>query len=308
MREPGFYLLLLPALILGALAPRAATGLTPIESADLSPDVTVVLDGQTISDEDVASDDVVTNVVTQIALGSLPGASDVVAYHGLANGDRLLSFDVTVSLPGAVTARPGDVVRYDGASYTIEFDALAESVPAGAHTDAVSVNTAGNLVLSFDITVSLSGGTFDDEDLVEFDGVGFSSFFDGSAAGLDSALDVDGAHVFPGTDHLGLSFDTSGSIGGVSFDDEDVLEYDPGGSTWEMAWDTSAERAGWATNADINAVRLVPEPGQLLMLTAGAGLLAWLRRRRVVQAAPASGRGQTHGIHASVDGSRWPEG
>jgi hypothetical protein len=255
-------------------------GLTPIDSADLSPDSTVVLDGQTISDEDVASDDIVSATITPLGLGALPNASDVIAYHGLDNGDRLLAFDVTVALPGGVTAFKGDVVRYDGANYTIEFDASAEAVPAGVHVDAVSQNTAGNLILSFDTTVELTGSTFMDEDLVEFDGIVFSSFFDGAAEGVDAVLDVDGAHVFPGSDFVALSFDTSGTVGGVYFDDEDVLEYDPGTGTWEMAWDTSVERVEWAASADIDAVHLVPEAGRLAMLTGGVGLLALLRRRR----------------------------
>ena len=130
MREFTFHLSLLFALALATLGSRAATALTPIASADLSPDIAVVLDGQTIEDQDVASDDLVTTVITPIALGSLPNASDVIAYHSLANGDRLLAFDVTVLLPGAETALPGDVVRYDGVGYTIEFDAQAESLPA----------------------------------------------------------------------------------------------------------------------------------------------------------------------------------
>jgi hypothetical protein len=109
--------------------------------------------------------------------------------------------------------------------------------------------------------------------------------------------------VFPGTDNLALSFDASGSIGGVAFDDEDVLEYDPNGSTWEMAWDTSVERPEWMANADVSAVHLVPEAGPLSMLTAGAGLLAWLRRRRVAKAARALGHGQAHVSHAQVGGS-----
>ena len=163
--------------------------------------------------------------------------------------------------------------------YTIEFDASAEGVPPGVQIDALSQNTAGNLVVSFNTTVELSGATFQDEDLVEVDGANFTSFFDGSAEGVDAVLDVDGAHVFPGSDFLALSFDISGTVGGIYFDDEDVLEFDPGSGTWEMAWDTSVERPEWPSGSDVDAVHLVPEPGALAMLTAGSGLLAWLYRR-----------------------------
>jgi hypothetical protein len=271
---------LAPVLLAAALIPGLAAGLTPIDSADLSPDVTVTLDSQTITDEDVASDDLPSGTITKVLLGALPEASDLSAYHALGGGGYLLSFDITVALAGDVTAHPGDVVRYDGAIYTIEFDASAESVPDGVRTDAVTMSAGGNLVLSFDTTVALDSSTYFDEDLVEFDGASFSSFFDGSAAGLDSALDIDGAHVFGSTGNLAISFDTSGSIGGVDFDDEDVLEYDPTGPTWEMAWDASVERAEWEAGADVNAVYFVPEPSPLLMLAAGAGMLLVLAKLR----------------------------
>ena len=274
------------ALTLGVLAlalcgAGAAVALTPVARVDLSPDVTQVLDSQAIADEAVAADDVSSGTITPANLGALPASGDVTAYHMLANGDHLLSFDVTVVLPGPLTAEPGDVVRYDGASYTLEFDASAYSVPRGAHVDAVALAPGGNLLLSFDTTLSLSGATFDDEDLVEFGSGTFSSYFDGSAAGIARELDLDGAHVFASNGNLALSFDTSGEVGGVSFSDEDVLEYDPASASWEMAWDASLERPEWNEGTDTDAVHFVPEPTRLVLLAAGVGLLTWLRRRGV---------------------------
>ncbi len=274
---------LVPVLLATALMPGPTAALTPIDSADLSPDITVTLDGQTTTDEEVASDDLASGTVTKIPLGTLPQASDLSAYHDLGGGEYLLSFDITVELAGGVTARPGDVVRYDGVSYAIEFDASAESIPDGVGTDAVTMTAGGNLVLSFDTTVMLGGSAYFDEDLVEFGGITFSSLFDGSAKGLDEALDIDGAHVFEGSGNLGLSFDTGGTIGGIDFDDEDVLEFDPSGSTWEMAWDASLERVEWETGADVNAVYFVPEPSQFLMLVIGSGFLFLLHSRRQAQ-------------------------
>ena len=75
-----------------------------------------------------------------------------------------------------------------------------------------------------------------------------------------------------------MSFDTSGQVGGVDFDDEDVLEYDVGGATWSMAYDGSAEHADWV-QSDLDAVHL-PEPGGVVSLAAGLALVVGLRRRR----------------------------
>jgi len=239
----------------------------------LSPDVTTDLSGTRVEDQDVASDDGAGSVVT-LALGTLPIASDITAYARAANGDLLFSLDTTVDLDGVV-ARPGDVVRYDGTSYSIEFDAAAAGVPFTAQTDAVSV-AAGGILLSFDTTVDLGEGIVAaDEDLVVWDGAYFNWVFIGSSHGLDARLDVDAARELGGGRYL-LSFDTAGEIAGFDFDDEDVLEFDPSGPGWSLHYDGSSAHPPLVA-ADVTAV---PEPGALLQLLAGAGLLAALPRRR----------------------------
>jgi len=239
-----------------------------------SPDITIALDSGTVvaSDEDVAVDD--TSSVGLEDLGALPEASDVIALGGTANGDRLIALDITSSLPGGVVASPGDVVLYDGASYSIVFDASAEGVPAGARTDAASIAPNG-LLLSFDTTVDLAGTIAADEDLVRWDGAGFTLVFDGSAEGLADGLDADAGQDLGGGAFL-LSFDTAGQIGGVNFDDEDVLRFD--GSGWTLEFDASAADAAWAA-ADLDAV-LVPEPGFGALVVTGALWLALTGRRR----------------------------
>jgi hypothetical protein len=240
-----------------------------------SPDVTIELGltTQTSADENVAVDNLLGMVLLQ-NLGTLPRAGDLSCYAKLTDGDDLFCFDTTVELPGPVYAQRGDVVRFDGADFSIEFDASAAGVPAGAVTDAVA--ETGGLLLSFDTTVDLGGGvTAADEDLVRWDGATFTLIFDGSAAGIDAALDVDAAQHLGGPSWA-LSFDTSGNVGGIDFDDEDVLEYD--GSAWTLGFDGSTQDTDWA-GADLDAV-FVPEPGQGVMLVAGAVMLSASRRRR----------------------------
>jgi hypothetical protein len=81
--------------------------------------------------------------------------------------------------------------------------------------------------------------------------------------------------------HLLLSFDGSGSIGGVAFDDEDALEFD-GGATWALAYDGSAQDPDWAP-ADLDAIQAVvnfgPGPpavfGQTLLADADKTTFRW---------------------------------
>jgi hypothetical protein len=256
-----------------ALSAQAQPSIT---SVSLSPDTTSELSGSTFEDQEVVIDDQL-GTVTLVPLGVLPDASDVDAYHVLANGDQLYSLDTTAELGGGLTAGPGDVVRYDGLTDTLEFDASSEGIPDGVIVDAVSVHSSGDLVLSFDTTVELGGLTASDEDAVRFDGASFSLLFDGSSEGVPEGLDLDGMEVRPSAGLLWVSFDGSGSLGGVDFDDEDILEFDPSGPIWSLIYDGSALHAVLAA-ADVVAV---PEPESWMMLVAGVGFLGVLYRRHI---------------------------
>jgi hypothetical protein len=248
---------------------------TPLVWAAVSPDVTVELGGVLFDPENVALDNLL-GLVVPASLGGLPTGANVTAYHLFSNGDQLFSLDGTIVLPrGAVGSE--DVVSYDGHSYTLEFDGSAEGVPGGASVDAVST-IAGDLLLSFDTAVILEVDTAYEEDLVRFDGSQFTLFFDGSAARVPAGLNLDAAHYLGGG-IIAMSFDGSGSLPGVVFADEDVLEYNLITDAWEITYYGSAEHAAW-DGANLNAVAL-PEPDALLLLVAGAASLLVLSRCRM---------------------------
>ncbi len=263
----------LPALMMGWPLPSHA-------QITYSPDVTVSLSGTVVADEDAAEDDLAGSVGLA-DLGSLPTAAEVDGFSR-DGSDRLFSLDITSQLPGGLVALPADVVRYDGATYTLAFDSVAAGVPREANVDAVSVAGGGGLHLSFDTTVDLGSGVIAaDEDLVLFLGGAFVLSFDGSAAGLDPSLDLDAANAQPDGSFL-MSFDHAGSIGGVVFDDDTVLIWD--GSIWAVALDASDVDGAFAA-ADLVAV---PEPAfgmglalcSILVLS-GAPLARGLLRLRV---------------------------
>jgi hypothetical protein len=252
------------------------------EPLSVSPDVSTELGIATLADEDVAADDQLGTIAPS-SLGSLPDGADVTAYHLFANGDQLVSFDTTVALPGPLYVRRADVVRYDGAAYTLEFDAASAGVPDGAVVDAVA-ELDGMLLLSFDTSVAVGNMMqvfVDDEDLVSWDGADFTLFLDGSVdAGVPDSLDLDGIHAVDQGNQLLVSFDGSGSVGGVPFADEDVLRFDFVESTWTLVYDGSALHGVSWDGADVDAVSTVPEPAQAILLAAGlAGLLGLERRR-----------------------------
>lgn len=222
-----------------------------IDHVVVSPDITLQLAGLLAADEDAASDDLASNVVLQ-DIGEIPANADLAVYHLLDNDDRLLAFDITVELPGGLIAQPRDVVRYDGVNYSIVFDGSAEGIPAGVRLDALGADADGDLLMSFDTTLALSGTTVADEDVVEFDGANFTLLFDGSAAGVPAGADLDALHFDVASGHLFLSFDVGGVVGGTNFNDEDLLEHDPVGDAWSLAYDGSAEHPAWVAG-DLDA-------------------------------------------------------
>jgi hypothetical protein len=246
---------------------------------EISTDITVDLGGTLTADEDAVEDD--AGSVTQIDLGALPAAADLIGYSIAANGDVLFSLDVAASLAGGIDVTPRDVVRWNGALYSIELDGSDHGIPAGAQIDAIGV-VAGDLLLSLDVTATLGNVTASDEDLLRLESTQpdvWSLYFDGSAQGVPAGADLDGADVLDQSGNLALSFDISGSVGGVAFDDEDILEYAAAGGTWSKRYDGSAAHGALAA-ADVDAV-FVPEP---VALGAGAaalfGLMMGARRRR----------------------------
>jgi hypothetical protein len=250
---------------------------TPLSDLRLSPDVSIALDGGFMNDDGV----VLVNaggVVGLPFIGNIPVQADVDAYHFLHPIGHLFSLDTAVELP-LLTVYPGDVVATDGSFYGLAFDAASMGLPAGVTVDAVSMLSL-HLLLSFDTSLTLNGVPVEDEDLVLFDGSEFTLFFDGSMATGDPTLDLDAAQYVECNGHLLLSFDGGGIVDGVSFDDNDVLEYD-GAGNWEKVYDPSASLAYWG-NADLDALHATVDPGagpaavfgQTILGTA-AGDLGW---------------------------------
>jgi hypothetical protein len=234
-----------------------------------APDITVQLNGTLVTDDQVAIDNGAGGIAVQSFGGSLPTGVEVDGYFDDGVNGVLFSVDSAVSLPGGIDARPEDVVRLNGGTFSLAFDGSARGVPSGVKVDAVSREPGGNLVLSFDTTVVLSGITFEDEDLARFDGSAFTMALDGSAVGIDRALDVDGAA--PGGPGVwALSFDSDGVLGGVTFADEDIVRVNTSGPTFALLYDGSAAHPEWGA-ADVHAM---PEPGFAALLCGAATLAA----------------------------------
>lgn len=237
------------------LCAGAAGSHAQILSVDVSNDITWTAGAATIDDEG-ARRVALPSVLSTLDLGVLPANADVTAYQLLDDGRRLFALDTFVDLGGGVDAGPEDVVAWNGAVYALFLDGSAAGIPAGTMIDAVGrIRSAGitQTLLSFDVPTALPGGlTADDEDIVGWNGSTWSMFFDGSANGIPESLDVDGFDRDPVVGTRYFSFDTSGRIATVDFDDEDVVAFD--GSSWSLAYDASASLSASFASGDLDAL------------------------------------------------------
>lgn len=246
-------------LLVQLLAAAAAHG-QPLDVVRYAPDITTALDGAVVGAGALATDDLNGSVVL-LAIPNLPATASIAAAHGFDNGDLLLAFESTVSLPGAGTVDPRDIVLFTSGAGTFGVAVGGDNVgiPSSASIDALAVDGGGNILLSLDVSV----GAFDDEDVVRIDGSNLTLFLDLSGAGIAEALDLDGLDVEAnGGTTLYVSFDGTGSADAVAFDDEDILAYDLSSMTWALAYDGSAAAAQWPAAADLIAldVSLVAPP------------------------------------------------
>lgn len=248
-------LVLTAALLTQLLMPTASIYGQPPDVLRYAPDITVSLGGIVVDGGTLATDDLPS--VTLLPIPNLPANARVAAAHRFANDDLLLAFESTLSLPGAGIVEPRDLVRFSNATQTfaVEVHGADLQLPTTAAIDAVAVTSGGTILLSLDISV----GGFDDEAVIAVNGSSLSLFLDTAAVGIATGLDLDGLDIEDdGADTLlYMSFDGSGTVDGVQFDDEDVLLYNLTTQTWSLAYDGSAASAGWPAAADLTALDVV---------------------------------------------------
>ncbi len=148
----------------------------------------------------------------------------------------------------------------------------AENSPISEATAIQSNSTS--FYFSLQATTTLSGETFQDEDIIFYDEASqsFSTYFDGSDLGL-ADLEIDAFDII-GEDEILLSFNTAATIDGLEIDDSDLVLFTAsqlGGTTqgsFELFFDGSD--VGLTTNGeDIDGIQLL-EDGSILISTSGS--------------------------------------
>lgn len=221
----------------------------PVQIPAYSPDIHLNHTSRVVNDEDSAFE--YGSGLSLVSFGGLPDASDVDAVHALPNGDVLFSLETSLVL-GGTFYRPNDVIRFDGGQWSKELDGGAEGIPDGVNIDAVAMSE-GTLILSIDVDAELNALSFNDSDVIAFDGNVFSMFLDASSTGIASAADLDALHIDDKGSVL-VSFEAAGELGGINYRDEDMLAW--ASPDWSLEFDGSANDAAWLP-ADLDAWSVV---------------------------------------------------
>ena len=180
----------------------------------VTPDTPSLLGGTIWESHEIVRNDAGTFTLER----ALPAGTPLDATHRMDSGHWLLSVSEPTALDGFFyDAR--DVVEYDGSTFSLFFSGAAAGVPAVANVDALFLlgGDAGDLVLSFDIPVSIAGVTYEPADLVRFDGAAFSVFFDASLASPPIPLSTNVIEADERAGKLYLSLDVPTTLGGTTY-------------------------------------------------------------------------------------------
>ncbi len=211
---------------------------------------------------------------------ALPSPLHVASLHRENDGDWLFSVRWPVDLGGA-TYEPRDVIRWDGSSYSLEFDGEASDLPPEVTIDALYRSPDNDeLVLSVDLPVEPSGDVLAPGDLFQpFDG--FSKVFEAKAFDIPAELNLVAATADPESGNLLLAFDLPGKLLDLETKPGEIVSWDgnqfelwagdgnwPAGST--LAGLSSVEAAGEAPSTGGGMLRLARLSPTRVRLTWGA--------------------------------------
>ena len=219
------------------------------ELATFSPDIHLDLNETTVADEESAYSK--RGAIGMVGFGDLPDSADVDAVHGLPNGDVLFSLETSIVLGGQLY-RPSDVIRFNGANWSKEFDGVAEGLPIGVNIDAIAMS-GETLLFSIDIDATIGSASVNDADVIAFSGASFSVFLSAANSGIEHAADIDALHL----DDQGrvlVSLDSAGTLGDIQYSDEDLLAWVS--PNWLMEFDGSIDNASWQA-VDLDAWSIV---------------------------------------------------
>ena len=252
-------------------SPVSAT--TTILSVDVT---TETLGGLTFRDGDLAEYNPSTDTATLYFNEDLFTSDvEIDAVHVLANGNIILS-TADVATLGGLTFEDGDLIEYNPTTDTATLFFNENLFIGDENIDAFHLLDSGNIILSIHENNGRIGGlNFGYGDLIEYNPTTdvATMFLDGSL--FSTNADIDAAHVLA-NDNIILSTVDAATLGGLSFADGDLVEYNPTTNVATLYFSESL----FSDNADVDAVYVttLPEPTTIALL--GLGCLIFVGRKQ----------------------------
>jgi len=235
------------------------------------------LGGLTFRDGDLAEYDPSSDTATLYFNEDLfTGDTEIDALHVLANGNIILSTADAATL-GGLSFEDGDLIEYNPTTDTATLF-FSESLFTGdENIDAVHILDSGNIILSIhENNGRLGGMNFGYGDLIDYNPITDTAtmFLDGSL--FSSKADIDAAYILDNGNII-LSTVDAATLGGLSFADGDLVEYNPTTNVATLYFNEGL----FSDNSDVDAVYVtaLPEPTTIALLGLGSLVLIGRRRR-----------------------------
>ena len=237
-----------------------------VSQAIISADSDAILGGLSFENIDLVRYNAEIDTATLFFDGGLVGLVDEIdAMHLLANGHIVFSLKIDGMTLGGLTFDEEDLVDYDPVldTATLIFDGSSLFETSDEDVKSVYVMDNGHFVLSTSSSATLGGLSFENIDLVEYDPVAdkASLFFDGSLTTLTEKINA--VHVLP-NGHIVISITAaSATLGGLSFTEDDLVDYDPVADTATVMFDGGSLFD--APDEDIKSVHIGSGSGSIVL-------------------------------------------
>jgi len=226
--------------------------------------LTLTIDAAEVAEDGVVTASVSRNTDTSTALTVGLVSSDV--------GEAVVSSSVVIpvgatSVSFMVSGVTDGVV--DGTQLVTVTASASSFLDSSDQIDVLDIDSEQTDILYFSRknNGSVVGLTFQNEDIVAYDGTDFRVVFDGTPWVSGSTLDA--FRILENGEIL-MSFRTAGSVtgGSLSFDDSDIVKFVPDTQSWEIYLDGSD--VGLSSNGeDIDSISFAPD-GRLVVSTSGS--------------------------------------
>ena len=165
---------------------------------------------------------------------------------------------------GGLTFRDGDLARYDTVTQTATLFFNEDLFTGDEQIDAFHLLDNGHLLLSTGGNAQLGGLSFGDGDVVDYDPLNDTATLLFAESLFSTNANVDAFQLLA-NGHFLLSTETGETLGGLSFLDGDIVDYDPINDSATVL----ISEAIFTASENIDAFSLLPD-GTVVLSTNGA--------------------------------------